>query len=65
MKLHDESSYLNPLIMWGVRKHDPFLIDSIKSVSTHMYQRIDGQKIYYPQPPRSRYLSPNPSTYMT
>lgn len=63
MKNIDERSYLNQYSVWGVRQHDPFNTDNIKTVNS--MSRIDANKVYYPEPPKSRYLSPNAATYLT
>jgi hypothetical protein len=60
-----ERSYLNPLSVWGVRQHDPFGTEHLKSVHPHHVRRIDNEKVYFPEQPKSRFLSPNPSTYLT
>lgn len=60
-----DRAYLNTLSIWGARQHDPFGVDHIKSVSPHHTRRISGEKVYYPETPKSRFLSHQPSLYLT
>lgn len=56
-----DRAYCNPMSVWGVRKYDPFNIENMKRNEV----RIDKDKNYWPDVQKSRYLSPNPCTYLT
>lgn len=64
MKLHDERSYLNQFLVWGLRQHDPANTQNIKSTNPAFDCKVRNYEINVPMP-NSRYLSPHPATYLT
>jgi len=65
MKLHEERTYLNTFSVWGAKQHDPARTEHIKSVDPIYNRRVFHGFRVFAAPTTSRFLSAQPSTYLT
>lgn len=60
----DCARYLNQFSIWGAAKYDQGNTENIKSTNPFNDRFMFHDHKHNPLPPNSRYLSPNPATYL-